>query len=500
MASIVTINASTTRLSLNPGDTAALSFDVANAADRPVTVRAQMVGAGAAVPDPDWLRVEGEAQFTLAPAETRQVSVSGTPPAGAMRVALEVYETALPEENVDRSAPVEITAGAAAAGGKGWVLPVVIAAVVVLAIGGGVAWWLLRDPGLPNVTGLAQADAVAALEEREYTDLEIVPVVAPDETPGTVLSADIVEGTEDDEPPVVRVEVAASGLPDVEGLDAEQAAELLAEAGVADVNATLVAGPAEQAGQVIGQSPEAFEVFDETTVVELTIGAIEVPEVRGRPFNAANRALRDAGLVLGDRSERDDPNRRRDTVLSSTPSSGALVGPGTAVDLVVDSADPVVTPPTPPSSGLDEDCLRVDPDRLEITALSNGFRVGEPGRSRFQFQSQQVAEQTIFILQKYEIDEICYVERPNPPMIYIKTRGQAPQGELTPELCFRFDPDSLDIRRDGANWLLTNSVGGEFRFDSEEAAKLAANVIQDYEMTHLCSNGGDFSKFHYFRR
>ena len=505
MASIVTINASTTRLALDPGDAATLSFDVANAAERPLTVRARLVGAGTGVPDPDWLQVEGEAQFTLAPAETRSVTATGTPPAGASRVALEVFETALPEENVNRSAPVEITAGAAAAaGGKGWVLPVVIAAVVlVLAIGGGVAWWLLRDPGLPNVAGLSQADAVAALEERDYTELEIVPVVASDETPGTVLSAIIVEGTEDEEPPVVRVEVATSGLPDVEGLGAEQAAEILAEAGVTDVNATLVAGPADQAGQVIGQDPEAFEVFDDTTVVELTVGAIEVPEVRGQSFNAANRALRNAGLVLGDRRERDDPNRRRDTVLSSNPASGALVGPGTAVDLVVDNADPVVTPPTPPtppSSGLDEDCLPVRPDDLLITPVATGFRVGESGRSRFIFASRQVAERTIFILQKYEIDEVCFVQRPNPPMMYLKTRGEAPQGALPGETCIRFDRSDLDIRRSGGQYLLVNSWGGELRFDSPEAAEFAWKMMDVYEFSQFCTNGGDPSRFHYFRR
>lgn len=499
MASITTINASTTRLALDPGDRAALTFDVANATDRPVTVGAQMVSAGAGMPDPDWLQVEGEAQFTLAPAETRSVTVAGTPPAGASRVALEVFETALPEENVDRSAPVEITAGAAAAaGGKGWVLPVVIAAVVlVLVLGGGLAWWLLRDPGLPSVAGLSQADAVAALEEREYTALEIVPVVAPDEEPGTVLSAIIEEGTEDEEPPVVRVEVAASGLPDVAGLDAGAAEDALLTAGAGDVTITLVAAPPDQAGQVIRQEPEALTAFDGGTVVTLDVGGIQVPDVEGRRFNAANRALRNAGLVLGDQRETDNADAPRGTVLGSNPRAGTLVAAGTEVDLLVDNADPVVTPPPP---ALDEVCLPVDPDRLQITRLSNGFRVGEPGRRRFLFNTEAVAERTVLILQKYEIDEICYVERPQAPMMYIKTRGQAPQGELTPELCFRFDPDSIAVRRDGAQWVLVNSVGGQFRFDTREAAELAGSVIQDYGMTHLCGNGGDFSKFHYFRR
>jgi beta-lactam-binding protein with PASTA domain len=88
-----------------------------------------------------------------------------------------------------------------------------------------------------------------------------------------------------------------------------------------------------------------------------TVQQVAVPQLVGQQQAAAEAALEEAGLVLGDVTPRITENDAEvGTVLDSTPASGAQVDEGTEVDLVVGAAPDTVAVPN--VVGLSEDAAR----------------------------------------------------------------------------------------------------------------------------------------------
>lgn len=255
MPSIVTINAAQPLLDLEAGAEGSLSFDVANTSGRQISLRARILeDSGGAVPG--WLNLSEGSDLSLAPAETRRVSIAVTPPAGHAEertIRLEIFEVALPEENVDRSAPVRLNVTAQAVAEEaaperpGWLIPVIIAAVaVVLVVGGGLAWWLSRG-GLPDVEGQSVVDAVQVLEDAQVADYTITVISAVDEPMGTVLGQMPDPGTSNEQSLSVVLEVAGRPMPTLTGQNAADAINALV-----DLNLTL-AGTSTQTSSSIAQ-------------------------------------------------------------------------------------------------------------------------------------------------------------------------------------------------------------------------------------------------------
>jgi serine/threonine-protein kinase len=88
-----------------------------------------------------------------------------------------------------------------------------------------------------------------------------------------------------------------------------------------------------------------------------TVQQVAVPQLVGQQQAAAEAALEQAGLTLGDVTPRITENEAEvGTVLDSTPASGAQVDEGTEVDLVVGAAPDTLAVPN--VVGLDEDRAR----------------------------------------------------------------------------------------------------------------------------------------------
>ncbi|MDT0157783.1 Stk1 family PASTA domain-containing Ser/Thr kinase [Microbacterium sp. ARD32] len=75
----------------------------------------------------------------------------------------------------------------------------------------------------------------------------------------------------------------------------------------------------------------------ESIIVYVSTGAdtVEVPVLEGLSQADAEKALADAGLVLGTVRQENDPRAQAGTVLSADPNAGAQVAPAAAVNLVV---------------------------------------------------------------------------------------------------------------------------------------------------------------------
>ncbi|MGH6896971.1 MAG: PASTA domain-containing protein [Geminicoccaceae bacterium] len=100
----------------------------------------------------------------------------------------------------------------------------------------------------------------------------------------------------------------------------------------------------DRVGLVISQEPAAGTPITATTSVSLVIGTVEqgdtvaVPNIVGRTVAEAEKLLKEAGLKLGQRSEK--PGAPVGTVLDQSPAAGTRVTPDTAVAVVIAIAPP----------------------------------------------------------------------------------------------------------------------------------------------------------------
>jgi serine/threonine-protein kinase len=127
-------------------------------------------------------------------------------------------------------------------------------------------------------------------------------------------------------------------VPAVVGLTYDDAARRLADSGLdASLGESRLSGEAPKS-TVLAQTPVAGSRLLRGAKVALDVSAGQqratIPDLTGRSRSAAEEVLRDAGLQLGQVTERAS-DHARGTVLSTRPAVGQIVPAGTAVDLEV---------------------------------------------------------------------------------------------------------------------------------------------------------------------
>jgi serine/threonine protein kinase len=140
--------------------------------------------------------------------------------------------------------------------------------------------------------------------------------------------------------PTDEIPSNAREIPALTGLTYEEAASQLQELG-------LPATPVEQtsdtvtAGQVISTDPPATEIVDVGTPVTVYVSTgrlpVAVPDVRNKTLEQAKADLVAVGLVAGTETRQNSPTVAADTVLGTTPESGASVPVGSTVDFLISS-------------------------------------------------------------------------------------------------------------------------------------------------------------------
>lgn len=76
----------------------------------------------------------------------------------------------------------------------------------------------------------------------------------------------------------------------------------------------------------------------------------------------------------------------------------------------------------PSVSTLDEDCIRFsNPDELRLNQVSGGrFQVSDGNSLLFMADSREEGERIIEVIRYYGASQVCFVERPNPGLSYLK--------------------------------------------------------------------------------
>jgi serine/threonine-protein kinase len=148
--------------------------------------------------------------------------------------------------------------------------------------------------------------------------------------------------------PAHAPDAPAARIPDVVGMSAEAADELLTARKLRLVVQERRAHPTVPAGSVIAQTPLAQSRIgpggEVAVVLSTGPGHTQVPDVVGKPLDEAKRTLEAAGLHIGPVAEVDTSTGQAGSVTATAPAPGTALEPGASVGLTVARLTVVVPP------------------------------------------------------------------------------------------------------------------------------------------------------------
>lgn len=145
-----------------------------------------------------------------------------------------------------------------------------------------------------------------------------------------------------------------------------------------------------------------------------------------------------------------------------------------------------------PEPSFDEDCITLDPTNLSISEIPGGrWRIESGSSALFIFDTEAQAERAREILEFYGFDRLCFVGRPDPPMLYLTVDGtsvSAAGGRIDgDEDCLPVDPTNLSVHEtDDGRWRLQDGRSYLVTDEDEAAIWRAKSVIEHYEFTTRC--------------
>ena len=161
---------------------------------------------------------------------------------------------------------------------------------------------------------------------------------------------DALGGDDDNTPNEVVVDVV--DVPSVEGLDVQEARELLLEAGLAQPDVEFETNDEVPVNQVFAQNPPPGERVEPNSVVTLRVSsgtADTVPSVIGSLREEAVATLQEFQYVVTEVTAASPQDAG--TVISQSPSPGSVLAPGSTVEITVSTGPEVM--PVPDVEGLD---------------------------------------------------------------------------------------------------------------------------------------------------
>lgn len=160
---------------------------------------------------------------------------------------------------------------------------------------------------VPSVVGSAEQAAVAQLSgEPHHLQVTVEQAFSDDVAAGLVLDQDPAAGAAVRQLDTVTITVSLGveqvTVPDLSGMDQDDAEAALADAGLAGDFASEHSDEVPEAGQVIRQSVDPGSEVDRGSTVAVTTSlgplTVEAPNLRGQSLEQARAALTDLGLEL----------------------------------------------------------------------------------------------------------------------------------------------------------------------------------------------------------
>ncbi len=258
---------------------------------------------------------------------------------------------------------------------KGWIIIVVVLALVAAAL---VAVLLVSSGGasvtVPDVTGQTQDQATATLQGAGLVVGGIEQVADAGFAAGTVTAQDPAAGAGADEGSGVKLTVSSGPgtveVPNVMGLDVEEARQALAGAGLSSETEEEYDLRAP-AGQVMGQLPAPGEQAEPGSSVGLLVSKgvpteTTVPKVTGLSEEQATQKLAGAGLKAVPVEAYSD-KVAEGVVAGQVPGAGEVVAPLSEVLIEVSLGKGAVTVTVPDLAGVTKSKATAELEDLGLT-------------------------------------------------------------------------------------------------------------------------------------
>jgi hypothetical protein len=177
--------------------------------------------------------------------------------------------------------------------------------------------------------------------------------------------------------------------------------------------------------------------------------------------------------------------------------------PVTVAPPVLPTTPAPVVPTTRPSIIGTEDCLTYNTSQMRIRDEGGGQYLLTDGSSRIlTFDNQTEANTALSIIRAYNLNQMCFVGRPDPSMTYWLSNGTAPLRSLgDDEDCLAIDPNTVRVTESGGTYRIQSGNSIHFSFgSSQQEAEKALSIIQHYGFRYSCFVGRPDASFTYLRR
>ncbi len=206
---------------------------------------------------------------------------------------------------------------------------------------------------VPDLVDLAEADALAALDDVGLLPGDVTEATDASVVAGHVISSDPAADAEVDPGSAVDYVLSLGpelvAVPDLVDLAEADALAALDDVGLLPGDVTEATDASVVAGHVISSDPAADAEVDPGSAVDyvLSLGPelVAVPDLVDLAEADALAALDDVGLLPGDVTEATDASVVAGHVISSDPAADAEVDPGSAVDYVLSLGPELVVVP-----------------------------------------------------------------------------------------------------------------------------------------------------------
>ncbi len=151
------------------------------------------------------------------------------------------------------------------------------------------------------------------------------------------------------------------------------------------------------------------------------------------------------------------------------------------------------------AAALTEDCLAFNPNRVQVQRRGSRWILMDGASSMKAFDVQNEAMRAREIIRFYDLNQHCFVGRPDPSLEYWLVKASAPSGALSNEDCIGFNAANLRLSQEGGRWLMADGNNRLYMFPNRQEAEQALAVIRKYGFSRTCYVGRPDPSMTYFR-
>ena len=224
---------------------------------------------------------------------------------------------------------------------QNWKLVIIICATAVLLAMVLCGVYLRRSRGtipMPELKGAPQAEAVQVMENLGI-EVTVVNAYSEEIPSGSVMLQSRAAGEMLRKDAQITLTVSLGSqwyvLPDMVGMDSEEAIAYLSSAGVSTVNVSYTQSDLPT-GTIIYQEPHSGHISrDVPILIKISGQSVSVPSLAGLTLEGARAVIEAEGLVLGIIGEGDSADAKSGTVIAQSIAPYTQVLSGTSVDLTI---------------------------------------------------------------------------------------------------------------------------------------------------------------------